>query len=253
MSEKLILISNDDGFYSKGIELLAATMQRLGRIIVVAPQSEMSGQAHSITVSTPITFKHEKDMPFECYSVKGTPVDCVKLGLDHILTKKPDLIVSGVNHGCNASINTIYSGTMGIAFAACEAGIPSIGFSINNQSKNVCLDYIGDIIYQIAENVLTNGLEKGICLNVNFPIGESKGIKVCHQADAFWEEMFIKGEDESGEETYWLNGKCNLRETSERADIVALQKGYTTLTPMQIDFTAHQLLEAYRQRFEAEN
>ncbi|MDR0790320.1 MAG: 5'/3'-nucleotidase SurE [Bacteroidales bacterium] len=253
MSEKLILISNDDGFFSKGIALLADVMQRLGRIVVVAPKSQMSGQSHSITVVRPISFKQEMDMPFECYSVDGTPVDCVKLGLHRILTKKPDLIVAGVNHGCNASINTIYSGTMAATFAGCEAGIPSVGFSIDSDSKQECLDYIGDTIYRIAKSVLTNGLESGICLNVNFPVGQSRGIKVCHQANAFWEENFVEKGDEEGEKFYWLNGECHLRETSPQADLIALHNGYTTITPMHTDFTAHHLLKTYAQRFETQN
>ncbi|MDR1005927.1 MAG: 5'/3'-nucleotidase SurE [Bacteroidales bacterium] len=249
-SQKLILITNDDGFFSRGIAKLAEVMSRLGRVIVVAPQSEMSGQSHSITVTRPISFKAEKDMPFECFSVDGTPVDCVKLALNKILPSKPDLVVAGINHGCNASINTIYSGTMAAVFEGCAEGISSIGFSMFSHSKDVCLDFVDDYIYDIAQNVLTKGLDKGVCLNVNFPIAEIKGVKVCHQADAYWNEEFVSKQDGDEGEVFWLNGVYNLRDTSDRADYRAIRDDYVAITPMQVDFTAYKVLESYAERFD---
>ncbi|MDR1847359.1 MAG: 5'/3'-nucleotidase SurE [Bacteroidales bacterium] len=248
--EKLILITNDDGFFSRGIARLAEVMNRLGRVVIVAPQTEMSGQSHSISVVRPIKFQQVTDSPFECYAVDGTPVDCVKLAMNKILPQKPDLLVAGINHGCNASINTIYSGTMAAAFEGCAESIPSIGFSMNSHSKDVCLDYVGDYIYEIAMDVLLNGLDANTCLNVNFPVGEIKGVKVCHQARAFWREELIEDKDNSGDTVYWLNGQYHILDTSERADFNTLEDGYTSITPMQVDFTAYGVLKKYAERFD---
>jgi len=253
MNEKpLILITNDDGYFSNGIAKLVEIMQGLGKVITVAPEKEMSGQSHSITVTRPLTFRRIESQ-YECYAVDGTPVDCIKIAMNKILAQKPDLIVAGINHGCNASINTIYSGTMAAVFEGCAEGIPSVGLSINSHSKDVCLDYVADYIRSITENVLLNGLYPNTCLNVNFPEEHIKGVKVCHQSAAFWREEFITDKNDNGTEGYWLNGQYNLIDTSPRADFRALKDGYVAITPMQVDFTAYDVLDLYSTRFDSKN
>ncbi|MDR1724886.1 MAG: 5'/3'-nucleotidase SurE [Bacteroidales bacterium] len=243
----LILITNDDGYFSNGITKLAEIMHRLGNVIIVAPETEMSGQSHSITVTRSIKFRKIEN---ECYAVDGTPVDCVKIAINKILKQRPNLIVAGINHGCNASINTIYSGTMSAVFEGCAENIPSIGFSMNSHLHDVSLDYTDKYIYSITQDVIKNGLKPLTCLNVNFPVGKIKGIKVCHQAKAFWKENFIPETNENGEISFWLNGQYNLLDMSDRADFRALTDGYVSITPMQVDFTAYNVLEEYSKRFD---
>jgi 5'-nucleotidase len=254
MKKPLILITNDDGYFSAGIAHLTEIMSQLGQVIVVAPQQEMSGQSHSITVTRPIKFKKIENFQdfVECYAVDGTPVDCVKLAINKIISQKPDLIVAGINHGCNASINTIYSATMAAVFEGCAENIPSIGFSINSHHKDVDLEHCTDAIKRISQSVLQEGLEQGICLNVNFPFGQISGIKVCHQAKAYWKEEFVEDRNyEQGQTSYWLNGQYYLTDESERADYRALQMGYAVITPMQVDFTAYGVLDKYAKRFDS--
>jgi 5'-nucleotidase len=242
----LILITNDDGFQSRGISLLADIMSQLGNVIIVAPQTQMSGQSHSISVSHPITFQ-KIEHKYECYAVNGTPVDCVKLAFNKILAQKPDLLVAGINHGCNASINTIYSGTMAATFEGCAENLPSIGFSLDSHDPEANLNYTKPYIHKIAEEVLEGGLEDNTCLNVNFPAGKINGVKVCHQAKAHWKEEFIA--DRSGNGGWWLNGLYKLTDDSPSADYRALQDGFTAITPMQVDFTAYSVMEKYARRF----
>lgn len=247
----LIFITNDDSFHSKGIRVLIDLMREIGDVLVVAPHTQRSGQSHAITVSEPIRFnKVEEEKGYKAYVSNGTPVDCVKIAFNILLeNKRPDILVSGVNHGSNASINTIYSGTMAAAFEGCSEGVPSIGFSIDDHSKDIDLSYAKPIIMDMVKDVLENGLDKGICLNVNFPIGKPKGLKVCHQAEAYWNEDFIKRTDPSGGDYYWLTGVYKCTEDSQDGDYNALTNGYTTITPMQVDFTAYNMMEKYSKRY----
>ena len=185
----LILISNDDGYMAKGIQSLIKYLRPIGEIVVMAPDSARSGSGCAITVTTPVHYQLvEKDVDLTIYKCSGTPTDCVKLALHTILAdRKPDIIVSGINHGENMATNVHYSGTMGVAIEGCLCSIPSIGFSIDSHNPDVDFSATEPFVRQITEKVLQNGLPSQTCLNVNIPnLEEIKGIKVCTQAKGYW-------------------------------------------------------------------
>lgn len=248
----LIFITNDDSYFSKGISVLIRLMKQLGDVVVVAPKDEMSGKSHSITSNAPLKLKTmEISSGYEGYILNGTPVDCVKIAINKILAnRKIDLLVSGINHGSNASINTIYSGTMAAVFEGCAESIPSVGFSIDTANKDADFTNCENIITSICKDVLANGLEQGVCLNVNFPVGEIKGVKVCHQAKAYWEEEFVEYKTPHGEPYYWLSGTYHCLDNSPKADYLAMQQSYASIVPMQVDFTAYKVMEQIKNRFE---
>lgn len=245
----LILVTNDDGITAPGIRTLIEVMKELGDVVVVAPDSPQSGMGHAITISDTLfceqvnikeNFKHKE------YSCSGTPADCVKIATQEILHRKPDLCVSGINHGSNSSINVIYSGTMSAAVEAGIEGIPAIGFSLLDYSMNADFEPTRKYVKAITRNVLENGLPKGVVLNVNFPkLKESdiKGIKVCRQADAHWEEEFDKRTNPQGREYYWLTGKFVNKDKGDDTDEQALRDGYVSLVPIQFDLTAHHFIK----------
>lgn len=248
----LILVTNDDGYFAKGISVLVKLVQELGDVVVVAPSKEMSGKSHSITAHEPIRMKKVEQRPgFEGYALEGTPVDCVKMAFNRILEEgKCDLVVAGVNHGSNASVNTIYSGTMAAVFEGCAEGIPSIGFSLDTFKKDADFTLCEKYVTDICRDVLQNGLPQDVCLNVNFPEGEIKGMKVCHQARAYWREELVEYKDPMGRPYYWLSGVYNCTDASKEADFRAMEQGYASLVPMQVDFTAYKAIEEMKKRFE---
>ncbi|GAB2779867.1 5'/3'-nucleotidase SurE [Salinimicrobium soli] len=244
----LILVTNDDGITAPGIRALIEVMKQIGEVIVVAPDSPQSGMGHAITISDtlfcdPVTvkesFKHKE------YSCSGTPADCVKIATQEILHRKPDLCVSGINHGSNSSINVIYSGTMSAAVEAGIEGIPAIGFSLLDYSLTADFEPAKKYVKRITRQVLKHGLPKGVVLNVNLPkLPESKikGIKVCRQANARWEEEFDKRTNPQGRDYYWLSGKFVNEDEGEDSDEFALSQGYVSVVPIQFDLTAHKFL-----------
>ncbi|MDR0972157.1 MAG: 5'/3'-nucleotidase SurE [Bacteroidales bacterium] len=252
MDRPLIFITNDDSYYSKGIKLLIDIASSFGDVVVLAPLTQQSGKSHSITISEPLRFhKMEEREGFIGYACWGTPVDCVKIAMDIILReRKPSLLLSGINHGSNASINTIYSGTMAAVFEGCLENIPSIGFSVECHDENADFSYCTSSIKKIVKEVLDNGLDRNVCLNVNFPDKEIKGLKVAHQAKAYWNETFVERKDPMGGTYYWLSGKFIPDEKEKNADFNVLRQGYGSITPMQVDFTAYNVLENYKKRFE---
>lgn len=252
MRRPLIFITNDDSYRSKGIELLVELMRKLGDVIVVAPTTQQSGKSHSITVNEPIRYhKIAQEEGYEAYICSGTPVDSVKIGFNMILKgRKPDLLVSGINHGSNASINTMYSGTMAAAFEGCSVGIPSIAFSLDCHSEDADFNHCIPSIEKITKEVLENGLDEGVCLNVNMPEKEIKGIKVCHQTKAYWSEDFIERKDPMGQGYYWLTGVYHSTDKDKSGDYDMLSAGYIAIVPMQVDFTSYKVLEQYKTRFE---
>lgn len=245
----LILVTNDDGITAPGIRTLVEVMKELGDVIVVAPDSPQSGMGHAITISDTLfceqvtikeTYKHKE------YSCSGTPADCVKIATQEILHRKPDLCVSGINHGSNSSINVIYSGTMSAAVEAGIEGIPAIGFSLLDYSLNADFEPTRKYVKNITRNVLKNGLPKGVVLNVNFPKlkeSEIKGIKVCRQANAHWVEEFDKRTNPQGRDYYWLTGKFVNVDEGEDTDEKALAEGYVSVVPVQFDLTAHHFIK----------
>ena len=246
MSKKnnaVILVTNDDGITAPGLHALVEAVKHLGEIIVVAPDSPQSGMGHAITINNPLRLdKVDLHGNHTWYQCSGTPVDCVKIAIDKILHRKPDLCVSGINHGSNSAINVIYSGTMSAAMEGAIEGIPSIGFSLLNFALDADFSAAKRYAGMIAENVLERGLPTGTLLNVNIPnlpIESLKGVKVCRQANAKWEEEFDERLDPNKRKYYWLTGKFVNQDKGQDTDEWALANGYISLVPVQYDFTAH--------------
>ncbi|MBL0098342.1 MAG: 5'/3'-nucleotidase SurE [Bacteroidetes bacterium] len=239
----VILVTNDDGITAPGIRNLVEAMKLIGKVIVVAPDSPQSAMGHAITINKPLRL--DKVNVFEgvdSWQCSGTPVDCVKLAVNQILHKKPDLCVSGINHGSNSSINVIYSGTMSAAMEGAIEGIPSIGFSLLNYSMEADFSPSRKIIDKVVRNILKIGLPEGTLLNVNIPnlpISKIKGIRICRQANAKWKEEFDERKDPYGRTYYWLTGKFINFDSGDDTDEWALQNGYVSVVPVQFDFTAH--------------
>jgi 5'-nucleotidase len=247
MSKPLILITNDDGYNAKGIRALVEAVSSMGEIIVVAPDRPQSGMGHAITVNDPIRC-YETDFfnDIKAYCCTGTPVDCVKMGLYLLKDRTPDLILSGINHGSNVSTNVLYSGTMAAAIEGALEGIPSIGFSLTSYSSNA--DFSSSIMYikQIVNKVISTGIKKGTCLNVNIPDVEENlinGIQICRQGRAFWDDTFDKRTDPLGKDYYWLTGSFSSKEQGKDADINYLKNNYITVVPTQFDMTCYNSLE----------
>lgn len=243
-----ILITNDDGADARGIEVLTRLMCQLGDVVVVAPDGPRSAQSNALTVTHPIRFnKIEEKENLVRYSCTGTPTDCVKLALNEILERKPDLLVSGINHGSNAAINVIYSGTMGAVLEGCENGIPSIGFSVCDHSPIADFSHFESYILKVATATLENGLAHGVCLNVNAPKGPISGIKVARQCDGRWTKEFAKCTDPHGKAYYWLTGNFENHEPqAEETDEWALDNGFISIVPTKIDMTAYEAMSVIK-------
>lgn len=246
MDKPLILVSNDDGITSTGIRILVEAMAQIGEVVVVAPDSPQSGMGHAITIGEPLRLLKNKlfeDLGVIAYQCSGTPADCVKLAKHHVLKDRtPDLVVSGVNHGSNLAVSVLYSGTMSAAIEGAIEGFPAIGYSLSDFSHDADFSHTADYIKQIAEQVLKNGLSKGIALNVNFPPKQNeniKGIKICRQANAHWEEEFDKRKDPYGRSYFWLAGNFVNNDKGEDSDVWAVDNNYVAVVPCQYDLTAH--------------
>lgn len=246
MKKPLILVTNDDGITAPGIRNLISFMNEIGEVVVVAPNSPQSGKGHAITINSTLTYEEiQMEGPQKDYALSGTPVDCVKFALDKILTRKPDIVVSGINHGANSSINVIYSGTMSAAVEAGVEGLQAVGFSLLDFSWDADFSQAKEYIQKIVLNVLENPIPKGIVLNVNIPNlnkKDIKGIKVCKQANAKWEESFDERTNPHGKKYYWLTGYFNNMDTDENADENALANGYISVVPVKFDLTAYEYL-----------
>jgi len=246
IKKPLILVTNDDGFTAPGLRKLIEVMRKIGKVIVVAGEKSMSGQGHAITISTPLRINTIcKVTDYEEYVCNGTPVDCVKLGEQVIIQAKPDLVVSGINHGSNASINVIYSGTMAAVLEACIDYVPAIGFSLLDYRLDADFGHVDTIIQTIVEKVLVESLPKGVCLNVNIPAMSKspiKGIRVCRQAHARWIEEFDSRTDPRGGTYHWLTGKFENDDLTEDTDQWALENNFVSLVPIQYDMTAYKAI-----------
>jgi len=244
----LILVINDDGITSPGIRTLISVMNTIGDVVVVAPDSPQSAMGHAITINSTLHVEKVKidDGPQTEYSCSGTPADCVKLAVREVLDRKPDLCVSGINHGSNSSINVIYSGTMSAALEAGIENIPAIGFSLLDYNWSANFEHSKTFVKTIALNVLKNGLPKDVVLNVNIPnteIKDIRGIKICRQARANWEEEFDKRTNPMGRDYYWLTGKFVNMDNGEDTDEWALKNNYISVVPVQFDLTAHHAIQ----------
>jgi len=244
----LILITNDDGITAPGIRALIKIMNKIGDVVVVAPDSPQSGMGHAITIDNvlhcnPITIDDGPQLEYTC---SGTPADCVKMAVSEILNRKPDLCVSGINHGSNSSINVIYSGTMSAAVEAGIEGIPAIGFSLLDFKWHADFMPSEKLVAKITQNALMNGIPDGIVLNVNIPnLAEDalKGIKICRQANGYWKENFDKRKSPFGKEYYWLSGEFINKDKGQDTDVYALENGYISVVPVQFDLTAHHMIQ----------
>jgi 5'-nucleotidase len=245
-NKPLILVTNDDGITAPGLRFLIGLMNEIGEVVVVAPDAPQSGMGHAVTINEILYCDQIKvdEGPQIEFKSSGTPADCVKFAVSMVLDRKPDLCVSGVNHGSNSSINVIYSGTMSAAVEAGVEGIPAIGFSLLDDSWNANFEPLKAAIKKIVLNVLANGLPDGVVLNVNFPKADSfKGIKICRQARANWVEEFDKRENPQGGVYYWLTGVFTDMDHGEDTDEWALRNNFISVVPVQFDLTAHYFMQ----------
>lgn len=253
MGKPMILITNDDGFAAKGLRVLDEIAQDFGDVVVMAPESNASGMSHSLTTNRPLRVRTIKESEgLNVYACDGTPVDCVKMAVEHFCHKTPDLVLSGINHGSNSSINIIYSGTMGAVIEAALIGLPSIGFSLLDHSANA--DFSGGIphIKSIILEVLEHGLPKFVSLNVNIPnipSSEIKGTQVCRAAHAMWSDSLEERTDPHGRPYWWMTGKFICNDNQPGTDEWALENGYVSIVPIHPDFTLDNVIPDLRKRF----
>ena len=246
-SELIILVTNDDGITAPGIIALVEAVKDLGKVVVVAPDKPQSGMGHAITIGQPLRLQQVTSFDdVEAYQCSGTPVDCVKLAVDKVLHRKPDICLSGINHGPNQSINVIYSGTMSAALEALIESIPSIGFSLLDYSVEA--DFSGAQKYAriLVQQLLGKQIDKHLCLNVNIPAVPAdllQGLKVCRQAYAKYEEDFAERQDPRGRKYYWLTGEFVNFDEGEDTDVWALENNYVSVVPVQFDLTNYVLKE----------
>ena len=240
----LILVSNDDGITSPGIRHLIEAMTQLGEVVVVAPDSPQSGMGHAITIGNTLRLDKSELFPgVEAWQCSGTPADCVKIAKHHILKdRRPDLVVSGINHGANTSVSILYSGTMSAAIEAAMEGLPAIGFSLCEYGWDANFEHTLPYLISIAKEALTKGIPEGVALNVNFPAKQEepiKGIKICRQAIAKWQEEFDQRKDPNNRDYYWLMGNFVNLDKGDDTDIAAIEKNYISIVPSTFDLTAH--------------
>ena len=246
--DKLILLTNDDGLYAAGLKTLLEVMEEFGKVVLISTTESMSGMSQALTVKTPLRVKLlEENEKHRIYACNGTPTDSVKLAINQLLERTPDWVVSGINHGANASVSVLYSGTMAAAIEGCLYGISSVGFSLNNFSPtadfSVCRKYIRHSNEESCERTITTG----VCLNVNIPAAkrkEIKGIKICRQAKGNWKEEFEKRKDPMGKTYYWLTGVfMNHEPDASDTDEWAIANNFVSVVPVTVDMTAHWYLD----------
>lgn len=255
MKRPLILISNDDGYQAKGIRCLVDMVKEMGDVIVCAPEGPRSGFSCAFSATTPLhlTLRH-REPGVEIWSSNGTPVDCVKLALHEIVDRRPDLILGGINHGDNGSVNSHYSGTMGVVMEGCMKYIPSVAYSLCDHRDDADFEPLRPYVKRFTRQVLDEGLPKGVCLNVNFPLAESfSGVRVCRMAQGTWSNEVTKCHHPRGYDYYWMVGHyVNDEPQQDDTDNWALQHGYVAITPTTFDVTAYEALRRMKD-WEKEN
>ena len=242
----LLLISNDDGYQAKGIRALVEMLSDYGDIIVCAPEDARSGSSCAFSATVPLRLKLRESRPgVEIWSCNGTPVDCVKMALAEIVYRKPDMVIGGINHGDNASVNAHYSGTMGVTLEGCMKYIPSVAFSLCDHRDDADFEPLRQLIRTITEKVLQEGLPLGVCLNVNFPLVSSyRGVRVCRMAKGTWGSEVVRCHHPRGYDYWWMVGRYqNDEPDADDTDNWALTHGYVAITPTQIDVTAYSAIE----------
>jgi 5'-nucleotidase len=250
MKKPTILVTNDDGLFAPGIRKLISIMRSFGRVVVVAPDKGQSGTSHAITIQTPLRLvKQHEEKDYVEYAANGTPVDCVKLGLKVALSEKPDLLVSGINHGSNANINVIYSGTMAAVIEGCMSRIPSIGFSLDDYSHSADFEPSESFIRRIVEHALEKGIPEATCLNVNIPAVDHKdiqGIRICRQGVGYWDERFDHRTDPRKREYFWLTGEYISLDEFDDTDEWALRNNYVAVVPVKFDLTDYEAMNHFK-------
>ncbi|HAM10312.1 MAG: 5'/3'-nucleotidase SurE [Bacteroidetes bacterium GWE2_41_25] len=251
--DKLILLTNDDGLYAAGLKTLLEVMEEFGKVVLISTTESMSGMSQALTVKTPLRVKLlEENDSHRIYACNGTPTDSVKIAINQLLERTPDWVVSGINHGANASVSVLYSGTMAAAIEGCLYGITSVGFSLNNFSPAADFSACSKYIRIIMKMVSKESLPPGVCLNVNIPKApkdEIKGIKVCRQAKGNWREEFEKRKDPMGKTYYWLTGVfMNHEPESTDTDEWALANNYVSVVPVSVDMTAHWYIDKLKDK-----
>lgn len=251
--DKLILVTNDDGLYAAGIRTLISVMQEFGKLVVISATESRSAMSQALTVKQPLRVKLLKeDDNKRIYACSGTPADGVKLAVNKLLERKPDLIVSGINHGSNASASILYSGTMAAALEGCLYNITSVGFSLNSYSSTADFSGCVEYIRKVCSMLLQEPLPPGICLNVNFPAipaSEIKGMVIARQALGSWQEEFERRKDPSGKTYYWLTGNfINHEPEAKDTDDWAIQNGYVSVVPVTIDLTAYNYMKTLKSK-----
>ena len=245
--ERLIFVTNDDGYQAKGFAAAIEVAREFGRVVAVAPAEPQSGRSQAITMYDPLFLEQRrKEEGVEVYSLTGTPVDCVKWAFDYLFEEGAvDLVISGINHGSNSAINVLYSGTMGAAIEGSFYGCPSVGLSLTTHDTDAEFEsakhYAREIIASVLENP-HNG-NQPLCLNVNvpnIPFEDIKGVKVCRQCRGIWREEFFPYEDPRGKPYFWLTGSyTNYEPAAADTDEWALKEGYVAVVPVQIDMTSY--------------
>ena len=256
-NERLILVTNDDGYASKGFAAAIEVARNFGRVVAVAPETPQSGMSQAITMYNPLYLrKIREEEGLEVYSFSGTPVDCVKLAFDYLLREQRiDLVISGINHGSNSAVNILYSGTMGAAIEGSFYGCPSVGLSLDDHGADA--DFDGAVLYgrQIIGDLLAGEILLPLCLNVNVPVGrpeELRGIRLCRQNRGFWREEFYRHEDPRGREYFWLTGAfVDGEPEAEDTDEWALRNKYVSVVPVHTDLTDYRQLKHLRRFFPA--
>ena len=246
MNRPLILISNDDGYQAKGIRCLVDMVKDLGDIIVCAPEGPRSGFACAFSATKPLTITLREEQPgVQIWSCSGTPVDCVKMALHDIVPRRPDLVLGGINHGDNGSVNTHYSGTMGVVMEGCMKYIPSVAFSLCDYRPDADFEPMRAIVRKVSAQVLKEGLPRGVCLNVNFPLTEEiKGVRVCRMAYGTWGKEVVSCHHPRGYDYYWMVGEyTNDEPEAEDTDNWALTHGYIAITPTRMDVTSYEMMK----------
>ncbi|MCR4918833.1 MAG: 5'/3'-nucleotidase SurE [Prevotella sp.] len=253
----LILISNDDGYQAKGISVLTDMLSDLADLLVCAPDGPRSGYSCAFTANDPLRLTLQRDEPgLTVYSCSGTPADCVKMALDRLLPagsdgrpRRPAMVVGGINHGDNGSVNSHYSGTMGVTMEGCMKYIPSVAFSLCDHSPDADFEPMRPYVRDITRRILQQGLPRGVCLNVNFPKAESfRGIKACRMAFGTWYDEVEQRHHQRGYDYYWMIGHYrNDEPEADDTDNWALQHGYIAITPTTIDLTAYDYLQQLKE------
>lgn len=240
----LILVTNDDGVHSSGLDMLAAALSELGRVVIVAPDRERSAIGHALTLHSPLRAELLKP---DIFAVDGTPTDCVNLGMHGLLDARPDLVVSGINRGANMGEDVTYSGTVSAALEATLMGVPAFAISLDSLSGDPSAYAAAARVAQaLATTVIRHGLPEDTFLNVNVPAGTPRGARITRQGKRRYQDMIVEKVDPRGRKYYWIGGGQCQFEPIAGSDFLAVAEGFTSVTPLHLDLTNYQSFDTLR-------